>query len=377
MSHVQTLSGLLANTVYHYRVQSRDAAGNLATSADFTFTAPPLATSGLVGHWPLDATSGTTAADASGSGNTGTLVNSPLWTVGVLGQALAFDGVGTYVNVPHAAALNAYPLTIAAWIKTGATTGVGAIVNKFVAGTSNGYQLFVDNGRLCAWYLRDAANHVYDGTSCTLATSGYADNQWHHVAFVVDAAGGRLYVDGVQRATRGWTGVASAPSTTQPLHIGDYAGAAGAVFSGLIDDVRIYDRALSATEISNFYSSGGNVTAPPVSSAISATAPTPNSITIRWTTNVASTSQIEYGLTTAYGLTTPLNSSLVTSHAVTLNGLTAGTVYHFRVRSQDAAGNLSVSVDSTFRTADAPPPVRTLKKKKKNWLDELLDGLLG
>ena len=375
MSHVQTLSGLLANTLYHYRVQSRDAAGNLATSADFTFTTPPLTTAGLVAHWPFDAASGTSAVDVSGSGHTGTLVNNPVWTAGILGQALAFDGVASHVDVPHAGALNAYPLTIAAWIKTGATTGVAAIVNKFVAGTANGYQLFLDNGRLCAWYLRDASNVIYDGTSCTLATSGYTDNQWHHVAFVVDASGGRLYVDGVQRAARSWTGVPGAPTTTQPLHIGDYAGAAGAVFSGLIDDVRIYSRALGATEIANFYGSGGSATAPPLSSAISTTAATPNSITIRWMTNLASTSQIEYGLTTAYGLTTPLNGSLVTSHAMTLTGLTPATLYHFRVRSQDAAGNLSVSADSTFTTsAVSAPTVRTVKKK--NWLDKLLDDLL-
>lgn len=378
-SHVQTLSGLATNTLYHYRVKSRDAAGNLATSTDFTFTTTAPPTLGLVGHWALDAASGTAATDSSGNGNTGTLVNGPVWTTGILAQALAFDGAGSYVNVPHAVSLNAYPLTIAAWIKTGATTGVRAIVNKFVAGTSDGYQLFVDNGRLCAWYLRDTANYVYDGTSCPLATAGYVDDRWHHVAFVVDAAGGRLYVDGVQRAALGWTGTSGPPTTTQPVHLGDYAGAAGGVFSGVLDDVRIYDRALTVTEISNFYSAGAPPIAPPVASAITTAAATLSGITIRWTTNVASTSQVEYGLSTAYGASTPLNASLATSHAVTLNGLMAGTVYHFRVRSQDASGSLSVSVDSTFRTAD-PPAVAapsSPKKKNKNWLDKIFDGLLG
>jgi Concanavalin A-like lectin/glucanases superfamily/Bacterial Ig domain/Purple acid Phosphatase, N-terminal domain len=377
-SHVQALSNLATNTLYHYRAKSRDAAGNLATSTDFTFTTTAPVTTGLVAHWALDDGSGTTATDSSGNGNTGSLVNGPVWSTGVLAQALTFNGAGSYVNVPHTAALNAYPLTIAAWIKTGATTAVSAIVNKFVAGTSNGYQLFVDNGRLCAWYLRDAANYVYDGTSCTLAAAGFVDNRWHHVSFVVDAAGGRLFIDGVQRTALGWAGTAGAPSTTQPVHLGDYAGAAGAVFSGLLDDVRIYNRALSPTEISNFYSGGAALIAPPVSSAISATGPTPSGVTIRWTTNVASASQVEYGLTTAYGASTALNTSLVTSHSVTLNGLMAGTVYHFRVRSQDAGGNLSVSLDSTFRTAD-PPAVAapSSPKKKKNWFDKLFDGLLG
>ena len=117
-------------------------------------------------------------------------------------------------------AIAALLLTIAVWIKTSASTGVRGIVNKYVAGTTNGYQVFLNNGSLCAWYFRDASNYVYDGGTCTLSTPGYADNQWHHVAFVVDASGGRLYVDGLQTATLGWTGVSGAPTTTHttPSH---------------------------------------------------------------------------------------------------------------------------------------------------------------
>src|SRR6267378_1740967 len=205
-SHSQTLSGLAAGTLYHYRVKSRDAAGNLATAGDSTFVSLSASGGGLVGYWTFDAGSGTTALDSSGNGNTGTLVNGPTWTTGKLALALAFDGLSNYVNVPHAGALDAYPLTIAAWIKTTASTGVRGIVNKYVAGTTNGYQVFLNDGSLCAWYLRDTLNYVSDGGTCPLSTAGYADNQWHHVAFVIDASGARLYVDGLQKAALGWTG---------------------------------------------------------------------------------------------------------------------------------------------------------------------------
>ncbi len=97
---------------------------------------------------------------------------------------------------------------------------------------------------------------------------------------------------------------------------------------------------------------------PPAISAIIAGSIVSTGATISWTTDVAADSQVEYGTTTAYGSATTLNPALVTSHSVALSGLTANTLYHFRVRSKDAAGNLSVSADSTFTTsADATPVI--------------------
>src|SRR5207237_1381813 len=102
-----------------------------------------------------------------------------------------------------------------------------------------------------------------------------------------------------------------------------------------------------------------NDTTPPVLSAMAASAITSSGATITWTTNEASDSQVDYGPTTAYGTSSPLNASLVTSHTVSLSGLTGSTLYHFRVRSRDAATNLATSGDVTFTTlaaADIKPP---------------------
>jgi hypothetical protein len=174
---------------------------------------------GLVGYWNLDEGSGTLAADSSGNGNSGTLMNGPLWTAGKKDQALSFDGIDDYVSVPHTYALNAYPLTVAFWMKTNAT-GLSGIVNKYFPGSLNGYQVFLNSGNLCAWYFKDASNYIWDGTGCTLMTPGINDNQWYHVAFVVDATGGRLYVDAVEKASWPWTGIPGATSTTQALSLG-------------------------------------------------------------------------------------------------------------------------------------------------------------
>src|SRR5438445_4000470 len=108
-------------------------------------------------------------------------------------------------------------------------------------------------------------------------------------------------------------------------------------------------------------SSGYSITTPasnaPVISGVTVTSLSATSATIQWTTNTASDSQVEYGLTTSYGSTTTLNPALVTSHSAALSGLTDSTTYHYRVKSKDASGNLSVSSDSTFTTLDATPPI--------------------
>jgi hypothetical protein len=68
---------------------------------------------------------------------------------------------------------------------------------------------------------------------------------------------------------------------------------------------------------------------------------TSTSATVTWVTNEAATTQVQYGTTTAYGATTALNGSLLTTHSQALTGLSAATTYYYRVLSRDAAGNLS------------------------------------
>jgi hypothetical protein len=250
-AHSQAVSGLLPATLYHYRVRSRDAAGNLAMSGDFTFTTVAGGT-GPILELKLNDGSGVVAADSSGYGNTGALVNGATWIQVPAGVSL--DGVDDYVRVPHAGMLNAFPLTVSVWLKTSSSTGQRGVVNKYVANSYNGYQIFFENGDLCAWYLRSTTDYVYDGTSCSLRTSGYADGRWHQVALVVDGAGGRLYVDGVQVASQPWTGAAGATTTTQELQLGHYPSAGGTAFlPGEFDDLVVYNRALNTKRIAGRY----------------------------------------------------------------------------------------------------------------------------
>src|SRR5439155_25171321 len=116
-----------------------------------------------------------TAADSSGNGNTGTLMNGAAWTAGVSGQAVSLDGADDHVRIAHTTALNAYPLTAAVWFKTSTSSGVKGLVNKYLAGSFNGYQIYFVNGNLCAWYMKDSSNNTYLSTSRTLSTPADID----------------------------------------------------------------------------------------------------------------------------------------------------------------------------------------------------------
>ena len=91
----------------------------------------------------------------------------------------------------------------------------------------------------------------------------------------------------------------------------------------------------------------------PAISSVSTSAITTSGATINWTTDQQSDSQVEYGLTTAYGSNTALDASLVTSHSASLSGLQANTVYHYRVDSKNSQGTQAKSADSTFTTSPA------------------------
>ena len=111
-------------------------------------------------------------------------------------------------------------------------------------------------------------------------------------------------------------------------------------------------------------------TTAPTISARTATNITGSSATITWTTNEAATSQVEYGLTTSYGSTTTLDPALVTAHSVTITGLAPSTTYNWRVRSRDAAGNETVSANSTFTTAavsDTTAPTVSLVRSRRQF----------
>ncbi|HKT31097.1 MAG TPA: LamG-like jellyroll fold domain-containing protein, partial [Gammaproteobacteria bacterium] len=255
-AHTVVLTGLTAGTTYHYEVKSANSSGTLATSPDAVFTTGSGSSGGLpnpLGWWKLNEGGGSTAVDSSGNGYTGSILGSPSWGTGLEGTDLLLDGTDDYVDVPSSSALNAFPLSISFWIKTADSSGLHGLINKYYPSSFNGYQVFLNNGNLCAWYFRDSSDYVWDGSSCTLSTPGIANNQWHHVVFVVDATGGNLYVDDVKTASQTWTGSYGPTSTNQDLEFGQYPGTTTPFVSGALSDVRLYASALTAQQVATLY----------------------------------------------------------------------------------------------------------------------------
>jgi hypothetical protein len=98
---------------------------------------------------------------------------------------------------------------------------------------------------------------------------------------------------------------------------------------------------------------GPQDTAAPVITAVSSSNISSSGATIRWTTNEPADTQVDYGPTASYGSSSPLDTAAVTSHSVDLSGLSPGTLYHYRARSRDAAGNMAATGDFSFTTQEA------------------------
>jgi hypothetical protein len=115
---------------------------------------------------------------------------------------------------------------------------------------------------------------------------------------------------------------------------------------------------------------GGNPGGPPTAltiSSVQAAISTTSGFEVSWSTNVAANSAVDYGTSASYGSSTPVNSTMVTSHQTALTNLTNGTLYHFRVRSTDAKGNNAASNDMTFATAgDTTPPTVSITSPAAN-----------
>jgi hypothetical protein len=239
-----SISGLAAGTytaTVTVTATTSGATGSPKTIA-VTLTVSP-ASSNLVGAWGFDETSGTTAADASGRGNTGTLNGPARSASGKFGGALSFDGVNDWVTVADANVLDLTTgMTMEAWVRPSAIGSLWRTVMLKEQPGSLIYALYAGDGS------GRAATDIFTNADLGLSgTSATPLDTWTHLAATYDGANLRLYVNGVQAASRAITG--SIRASTGALRIGGNGTWNDEWFSGLIDEVRLYNRALSAAEI--------------------------------------------------------------------------------------------------------------------------------
>jgi hypothetical protein len=193
----------------------------------------------LAAAYGFDETAGSTAADASGRQLTGTVINAT-WTTGRFGNGLAFNGVNSSVVVPHNPWLNLTTgMTLEAWVYPTDGGGWRTVMLKETA-DGHTFALYSDGNATPGAHLQAAADVIAEGTvPVPLQT-------WTHLASTYDGASLHLYVNGVLTSTTAVTGVPI--TSTLPLRIGGNT-IWGEYFAGVIDEVRIYYRALTAAEI--------------------------------------------------------------------------------------------------------------------------------
>jgi hypothetical protein len=256
----------VANGSHSIQARALDVTGNQALSSSINVTVQNAAltiSNGMIGYWQFNDGSGSAASDSSGNGNNGTLVGSATWGPGILSSSLSLDGQTGYVRVPSSASLEQVStgLTVCAWVKFGtniayANGDMQSIARKVISETSNpspyaSYDLVVQDAGSGNFQARMAVTRASDSTRGIAWGSPHPYGAWYHFAGVYDGTRVRIYVNGVEESNAPFTGTLL-QTTGQPLCIGRF-GTVGEAVNGSIDDFRVYNRALSATEIQSFY----------------------------------------------------------------------------------------------------------------------------
>ncbi|MHA3773494.1 LamG-like jellyroll fold domain-containing protein [Verrucomicrobiota bacterium sgz303538] len=235
---------LFSNASHTIRAIARDATGNQTTSSAVSVTVSnttPPSIPGLIAAYGFNEGTGTTTSDQSGSGNNGTIVGATWTTASRAGQALSFDGTSNRVNINDSASLDLTgAMTLEAWVYPTALSGWRTVLMKEIS-SGLAYALYAHDGSRPAVYIRIGNSDVGLAGSSPLAL-----NTWTHLAATYNGNTLRLYVNGVSVGSRTVSG--TLPVSTLPLRIGGNA-VWGEYFAGRVDEARIYNRALTASEI--------------------------------------------------------------------------------------------------------------------------------
>ena len=296
----------------------------LAVSASARADPPP---PGLVAAYAFDEGAGAKANDASGNGHFGE-ISGATWASGRYGGALSFDGSNDSVLLGGLGTFYQSGFTLEAWVnKTSATENDAAVVGSW---TGSGPMIWVD-------HLATRYHLTLGGGYSGYLNSGQSPlaGEWQHLAATYDGTTARFYIDGAQVASR----TNGSVGNSDLWRIGAYGGSPGGFFDGLIDDVRIYDHALSGGEIQDDMDepvSIANGSAPTMPGNFSETATTETSISVGWD---ASTDN--HGVSGYIVYVNGAQAATTTETSFTITGLKCSTAYRLGVEAFDSSGYVS------------------------------------
>jgi hypothetical protein len=255
--------------------EAKDLAGNkLESPFTWQFTTLTMGMT-LVGEWDFDEGSGVIAEDTSGNTNDGFLINmdpTTDWVAGKLETALTFDGVDDYVDCGHDASLDITDeITVMLWIKPNVVGEGGpnaGPICKAEAGVDWSWQLRY-NAPGGEDYMGFQFNGDPEGSTWVSVKQNLSPGEWYHIAGTFDGTNIKCYLNGVEKDTNQISAIKSGNST---LFMGQDGW--GNIFNGVVDEVKIYNRALSAEEIGEDYDAGLEDIMPPTTTYD--ITPTPN-----------------------------------------------------------------------------------------------------
>ncbi len=247
-AHADT--GLVASTTYSYSIAAYDANGNESAQSSplgvATSAGSPLPSAGLVAYLSLNEGMGTQTADMAGTGHTGTLAGGATWTTGKFGNAVQFNGSTSYVNIANEQGFDfTGPFSVSFWMKrNGYANSWEALVTKADSAWGAGRN---NTGHSVA-FTTFSASSVDD----LYATAVVDDGQWHHVVLVYTGSAKQIYIDRELNASRSY----AQPIRTNNfnLRLGMNQEYAPAYYGGALDEVRVYNRALTPAEVTTLYS---------------------------------------------------------------------------------------------------------------------------
>ena len=227
---------------------------------------------GLAGYWTFDEGVGVIANDVSGNLNNGSIVGGASYVAGKVGtNALNFDGSSAYLDAPDSASLDiAGDFSIGAWVKPNAASlsGLVGIASKD-GSSSRAYALILNNGKVEGYFSSDGALYTGDLVGATALAAGV----WTHIAVTRTGATLKVFVNGVLDAT------ATVPTTAvynspDSLVVGARLAGVG-LFTGDVDDVKVYNRALADCEVGRLAGSNAQCLVPTIKTVDSPSAQYP------------------------------------------------------------------------------------------------------
>jgi len=303
--------------------------------------------SGLRAAYAFDIKPGdTTVPDFSGNGNTASLLNATAAN-GKFKNAVVLDGSTSMVSAPASAGAASSQLTLEAWVRpTTIGTGPQTIVAKERAGGGFPFGLELQNGVPGAYTSLDSGFVRAD------AVYPVSRSRWTFLAMTYDGSALRLFVNGTQLASRPASG--QIESSSDPLRIGADA-VWGEHFAGLIDNVRVYSRALTLDELKSDQKTPATPTkfvdsqAPSDPSGLTVGGATQSSLSLTWTASIDNVAVASYQL---YLDGSKVGTSTATSYS--FGGLQCATSHTLAVEAVDAAGNTSGRPSVSGDTSGCP-----------------------